>query len=151
MTTPSTGDADTLVRPDQTQASNPAVSADAIRPFEFHASDEDLADLKRRILATRWPDRETVTDDSQGVQLATMEKLAAYWANEYDWRKCEARLNARMAVRSGLRWSTTGPKRMVGAVGGSFMIRPRFWLDGHFSQGGTDELRAFSLALRAGM
>jgi F plasmid transfer operon protein TraF len=63
----------------------------------------------------------------------------------------EARLNTRMAVRSGLRWSTTGPKRMVGAVGGSFMIRPRFWLDGHFSQGGTDELRAFSLALRAGM
>ncbi len=65
-----------------------------IRPFEFHASDEDLADLKRRILATRWPDRETVVDDSQGVQLSTMEKLAAYWANEYDWRKCEARLNA---------------------------------------------------------
>lgn len=66
----------------------------AVRPFEFHASDEDLADLKRRILATRWPDRETVTDDSQGVQLSTMEKLADYWANGYDWRKCEARLNA---------------------------------------------------------
>jgi pimeloyl-ACP methyl ester carboxylesterase len=65
-----------------------------IRPFEFHAPDEDLADLKRRILATRWPDRETVSDDTQGVQLATMEKLAAYWANDYDWRKCEARLNA---------------------------------------------------------
>ena len=63
-------------------------------PFEFRAPDEDLADLKRRILATRWPDRETVADDSQGVQLATMQKLAAYWANEYDWRKCEARLNA---------------------------------------------------------
>jgi pimeloyl-ACP methyl ester carboxylesterase len=66
----------------------------AIRPFEFHASDEDLADLKARILATRWPDRETVTDDSQGVQLATMKKLADYWANHYDWRTCEARLNA---------------------------------------------------------
>jgi len=66
----------------------------AIRPFEFHASDEDLADLKRRILATRWPDRETVPDDSQGVQLETMEKLARYWATDYDWRKCEARLNA---------------------------------------------------------
>ena len=65
-----------------------------IRPFEFHASDEDLADLKRRIVATRWPDKETVNDDSQGVQLATMRKLADYWANEYDWRKCEARLNA---------------------------------------------------------
>lgn len=65
-----------------------------IRPFQFHASDEDLADLKRRIRATRWPDRETVPDDSQGVQLATMRKLADYWANQYDWRKCEARLNA---------------------------------------------------------
>jgi pimeloyl-ACP methyl ester carboxylesterase len=65
-----------------------------IRPFEFHATDEALADLKRRILATNWPDRETVPDDSQGVQLATMEKLADYWANDYDWRKCEARINA---------------------------------------------------------
>lgn len=65
-----------------------------IRPFEYHASDEDLADLKRRISATRWPDKETVNDDSQGVQLATMRKLADYWATEYDWRRCEARLNA---------------------------------------------------------
>ncbi|HTU09413.1 MAG TPA: epoxide hydrolase [Allosphingosinicella sp.] len=66
----------------------------AIRPFAFHAADEDLAELKRRILATRWPDRETVADDSQGVQLATMQKLADYWAHQYDWRVCEARLNA---------------------------------------------------------
>jgi pimeloyl-ACP methyl ester carboxylesterase len=66
----------------------------AIRPFEAHFPDEDLADLKRRILATRWPERETVADDTQGVQLATMQKLADYWANEYDWRKCEARVNA---------------------------------------------------------
>jgi pimeloyl-ACP methyl ester carboxylesterase len=66
----------------------------AIRPFSFHASDADLADLKRRIEATRWPDKETVDDDSQGVQLATMQKLAAYWASDYDWRRCEARLNA---------------------------------------------------------
>jgi pimeloyl-ACP methyl ester carboxylesterase len=65
-----------------------------IRQFEFHATDEALADLKRRILATNWPDRETVPDDSQGVQLATMQKLADYWANDYDWRKCEARINA---------------------------------------------------------
>ena len=63
----------------------------------------------------------------------------------------EARLGPRMAVRSGLRWSTTGAHHMVGAVGGSFMIRPRLWIDGHFSQGGADELRAFSLAMRAGM
>ena len=66
----------------------------SIRPFSYHATDDDLADLKRRIAATRWPDRETVDDDSQGVQLATMQKLADYWANEYDWRKVEARLNA---------------------------------------------------------
>ena len=67
---------------------------ESIRPFAFHATDEDLADLKRRIVATRWPDRETVADDSQGVQLATAQKLADYWANDYDWRNCEARLNA---------------------------------------------------------
>jgi pimeloyl-ACP methyl ester carboxylesterase len=69
--------------------------ADAIRPFEpVHFPDEALADLKRRILATRWPEKETVTDASQGVQLATTQKLARYWATEYDWRACEARLNA---------------------------------------------------------
>ncbi len=66
----------------------------AVRPFKVHFSDDALADLKRRIAATRWPERETVTDQSQGVQLATVQKLARYWQNEYDWRKCEARLNA---------------------------------------------------------
>jgi pimeloyl-ACP methyl ester carboxylesterase len=65
-----------------------------IRPFQSHFPDEDLADLRRRIVATRWPERELVPDQSQGVQLATAQKLAAYWATEYDWRKCEARLNA---------------------------------------------------------
>ena len=68
--------------------------SDAIRPFQFHTSDEALDDLRRRIEATRWPERETVTDFSQGVQLATMQKLARYWATEYDWRKVEASLNA---------------------------------------------------------
>ena len=53
-----------------------------------------VADLRRRIDATRWPERETVTDTSQGVQLATMQELARYWATDYDWRKCEAKLNA---------------------------------------------------------
>ena len=72
----------------------PSAKDASIRPFEFRASDEDLADLRRRILAARWPDKETVDDDSQGVQLATMRKLADYWATEYDWRKCEARLNS---------------------------------------------------------
>ncbi len=65
-----------------------------IRPFEIHVSDEALGDLRRRILATKWPGRETVADASQGVQLATMQKLASYWAEDYDWRKAEAKLNA---------------------------------------------------------
>src|ERR1700722_463143 len=67
---------------------------ETIRPFHINFSDDALADLHRRILATRWPDRETVTDASQGVQLATMQKLVQYWATDYDWRKCEAKLNA---------------------------------------------------------
>jgi pimeloyl-ACP methyl ester carboxylesterase len=67
--------------------------AEAIRPFKVHFPDEALADLKRRIAATHWPDKETVGDPSQGVQLATVQKLARSWA-DYDWRKCEARLNA---------------------------------------------------------
>ena len=65
-----------------------------IRPFSFHASDEDLADLKRRIAATRWPERELVDDASQGVQLATLKKVADYWLNRHDWRKVEARINS---------------------------------------------------------
>lgn len=64
-----------------------------VRPFTVHFPDEALADLKRRVAATRWPDRENVTDDSQGVKLATMQKLAKHWIT-YDWRKAEARLNA---------------------------------------------------------
>ena len=67
---------------------------ESVRPFHFHASDEQLADLHPRIAATRWPDKETVADASQGVQLATMQALAKYWGTEYDWRKCEAKLNA---------------------------------------------------------
>jgi hypothetical protein len=57
----------------------------SIRPFKFHASDEDLADLKRRVAATRWPESETVSDATQGVNLATMQKLAKYWQTEYEW------------------------------------------------------------------
>ena len=66
----------------------------SIRPFHFHASDEALSDLKRRVQATRWPEKETVSDQSQGVPLATMQALAKYWGTAYDWRKCEARLDA---------------------------------------------------------
>jgi len=69
-------------------------NTNAIRPFGFTASKEALDDLRRRINATKWPERETVTDASQGVQLATIQALARYWATEYDWRKCEAKLMA---------------------------------------------------------
>jgi pimeloyl-ACP methyl ester carboxylesterase len=64
-----------------------------IRPFQVSIADEDLVELRRRIDATRWPERETVDDDSQGVPLATMQELARYWATDYDWRKIEAKLN----------------------------------------------------------
>ncbi|ABB06752.1 epoxide hydrolase family protein [Burkholderia lata] len=66
----------------------------AVRPLRVHATDAQLVDLRRRIDATRWPEPETVADASQGVPLATMRKLARYWATDYDWRKMEARLNA---------------------------------------------------------
>jgi pimeloyl-ACP methyl ester carboxylesterase len=68
--------------------------ADAIRPFQARVSDAELSELRRRINATKWPERETVEDASQGVQLATMQALAHYWATDYDWRKCEEKLNA---------------------------------------------------------
>jgi pimeloyl-ACP methyl ester carboxylesterase len=68
--------------------------ADAIRPFRVSVPETELTDLRKRILATRWPERETVADATQGVQLATMQQLAQYWANEYDWRKIEAKMNA---------------------------------------------------------
>ena len=64
-----------------------------IRSFRVHMPDEAIADLRRRIAATRWPERETVTDDSQGVPLALIQELARYWGTGHDWRKCEARLN----------------------------------------------------------
>jgi len=66
----------------------------AIRPFHVNVPQAELTELRRRINATRWPERETVTDATQGVQLATMEALARYWASEYDWRKIEAKINA---------------------------------------------------------
>jgi pimeloyl-ACP methyl ester carboxylesterase len=74
----------------------PRAEADptAIRPFEVRVPEEDLVSLRRRIAATRWPERETVTDVSQGVQLATMQALARYWCTEYDFRRFETRLNA---------------------------------------------------------
>jgi pimeloyl-ACP methyl ester carboxylesterase len=66
----------------------------AIRPFHVSFPDKELTELRRRVKLTKWPDRETVRDASQGVQLATIQKLAQYWSTEHDWRKCEAKLNA---------------------------------------------------------
>lgn len=77
----------------QTTVAGKPVVDESIRPFQFHASDAALADLRQRIAATKWPDRELVRDASQGVQLATMEKLAEYWATKYDWRQVEKKLN----------------------------------------------------------
>ena len=73
----------------------PPTAAPAIRPFTIESTPEaELEELRARIKATRWPDKETVADQSQGVQLETTQALARYWAKEYDWRKCEARLKA---------------------------------------------------------
>src|SRR5262249_11699212 len=65
-----------------------------IRPFTVEIPEAELEALRARIVATRWPEKETVADQSQGVQSATIQKLARYWASDYDWRKCEAWLNA---------------------------------------------------------
>lgn len=67
---------------------------ESIRPFRVHVPQAQLDDLRRRIAATRWPDKETVNDDSQGIQLSRMQELVRYWGSQYDWRKAEAQLNA---------------------------------------------------------
>ena len=66
----------------------------AVRPFHVNVPEAELIELRRRINATRWPERETVPDQSQGVQLATIQAVARYWAKDYDWRKVEAKLKA---------------------------------------------------------
>src|SRR5687767_3449470 len=71
-----------------------AVASSTIREFQIGFPESDVTDMRRRIAATRWPERETVDDDSQGVPLAMMQELARYWATDYDWRACEAKLNA---------------------------------------------------------
>jgi Epoxide hydrolase N terminus len=65
-----------------------------VRPFSIDVPEAALVDLRQRIAATQWPEKETVADESQGVPLATMQQLARYWATDYDWRKCEAKLKA---------------------------------------------------------
>lgn len=71
----------------------------SIHPFHINVPEADLVDVRRRLAATRWPDQETVSDRSQGVQLATMKELVRYWQTDYDWRKVESRLNALKGVR----------------------------------------------------
>jgi pimeloyl-ACP methyl ester carboxylesterase len=71
-----------------------ASAESAVRPFRIEVPQGEIDELRRRINATRWPTRELVTDRSQGVQLGAIQNLARYWATEYDWRRCEARLNA---------------------------------------------------------
>jgi len=83
-----------MIQTSTTQRSDEAGDKKVIRPFRANFSDMELAELRRRINATKWPERETVTDPSQGVQLATIQALARYWATEYDWRKIEATMNA---------------------------------------------------------
>src|ERR687897_5460 len=73
---------------------SPSEEGVAVRPFRIDVPEEDLVDLRRRIAATQWPEKETVADESQGVRLATMQALARYWAEDYDWRKCEEKLKA---------------------------------------------------------
>ena len=80
----------TATQPDTESDAAPA----AIRPFRVSVPEEAIVDLRRRIAATRWPDRETVKDQSQGVQLAKLQELVRYWGTDYDWRKAEAKLNA---------------------------------------------------------
>ena len=82
-----------------------AGAAESLRPFRVSVPQAALDDLRRRIAATQWPEKETVADSSQGVPLATMRELARYWATEYDWRKVEAKLNALAAVRHRDRWA----------------------------------------------
>jgi pimeloyl-ACP methyl ester carboxylesterase len=82
---------------DMTQSSGTqrgSEQADAIRPFHVNVPETELTELRRRVKATKWPEVEQVSDDSQGVQLATTQKLAHYWATDYDWRKAEAKINA---------------------------------------------------------
>src|SRR5262249_46006553 len=83
-----------LLTPGPARAADDRNEGAAILPFSVHFPEAALVELHRRTSATIWPERETVADDSQGVQLATMQKLARYWATDHDWRKCEAKLNA---------------------------------------------------------
>ncbi len=94
MTTPQSATTDVATVGSVVAKARSPVTDSSIRPFRVHISQEALTDLKRRVNATRWPDKETVPDQSQGAQLARLQPLVRYWGNGYDWRKAEARLNA---------------------------------------------------------
>src|SRR4029077_12839615 len=83
-----------LLAGNRSEAADAGQDPNAIRPVHINVPTEAVADMRKRVAATRWPDKETVADASQGVQLATMQKLARYWATDYDWSKCEAKLKA---------------------------------------------------------
>src|SRR5262249_38326020 len=74
----------------QQTATSLANGDQSIRPFRVHVPDEEIVDLRKRLAATRWPDQETVSDQSQGAQLARLQELVKYWGTSYDWRKAEA-------------------------------------------------------------
>ena len=87
----------------------PRADNSVLRPFSVHFPQEELDDLRRRLVATRWPDKETLADQSQGARLASMQELVRYWATDYDWRKAEAKLNALpqfQATDPPLQWRT---------------------------------------------
>jgi hypothetical protein len=77
-----------------TMERTPGADGEVLRPFTIHVPQGELDDLRRRLVATRWPDKETVADQSQGARLGNMQELVRYWATDYDWRRAEARLNA---------------------------------------------------------
>ena len=104
----------------------------ALRPFEVNIPEAELVELRKRINATRWPEKEPVADHSQGVPLATMQKLARYWATEYDWRKVEARLQAlphfiteRGSTASRARAATAATRRRPARHHRTTAARPR--------------------------
>ncbi len=88
------GSAEAIGLSTEQPAGDGPIDRSRVRPFRIGFPEKALHDLRQRIVATRWPDRETVADDTQGVQLATMQALVRYWARDYEWRRCEARLNA---------------------------------------------------------
>jgi len=96
-----------------TQRGREHSNKNAIRPFRVDVPEAELAELHRRINATKWPERETVTDASQGVQLATIQALARYWTTDYDWRRCEAKLTpCRISSRKSMGSTSTSFMRV---------------------------------------